>query len=504
MYAFYFWVFKVFSRTDRPAVAMEALARGPVQAHAATTIQGLAVARAFQQHAKMRAIQAHNVRMHTGALFTLYNLTSWLQFQSNVIINGIMTIVPVILLSVVLEPSSDSLGPVILSNIMSLSGVIGQVRIKLFSGKDLNIFLTLYSFQVAGLMFLVEFSLIGAQRMVLYAEVPNEVTELRPTFNKEGPGKRGCLSCCRRRAIPAAATNSGKDDSGSSDSDLEDGKAIEDLETIVTRSGVDLTPAEVPKDWPSAGAIEYRNTYASYRWSMPPILKGLNISIPAGSSCAFIGRSGSGKSTAFLALSGMIPVTGGSISVDGISVSRIAIKRLRAALAVVPQDPVLFSGTLRINLDPFNTMEDETLWSALRCVHLEDLVRGQGGLSVDPVASGMSQGQLQLLCLARAMLRDTQILLLDEANSSVDKQTEELMNKIVARFAAGEISASGNSRRRTVVEVAHRLAGVVARDQVVVLRSGEIIEKGVPAVLAKTEGSEFHSMITAQGVEVPK
>ena len=476
----YYYIQRQYSKAVVPMSNLEAGTRGPVNDAIAATLAGLPIVRAFKKQPRLEE-QLSAALLNTGAMSSVViGCAGWLSFLANVVIFGLIAVVVSVLMALIMEPGPESLGPIVLSNIMSLSGIIGSTAVLLSN---------------------VETSFTALQRLVQYAEVPSEekvVRGLPPDTGKEAE----------------SSDNIGlKTDISCSDADIDIEKQ-QNSSTVAIRIGTETVAGadaletsryqvailQPPEGWPANGCVEYRNAYAAYVWRTPPALKNVTITIPAGSSCALVGRSGSGKSTAFLALTGMIPIVSGKIQIDGIPCDRVALDTLRAALAVVPQDPVLFSGGLRSNLDPHQKHSDAELWTAIKVVGLEKAVQEVGGLETDPIASGMSQGQRQLLCLARALLRDTVLLLLDEANASLDLESEIILAETVKKFASGEVGVVGTPRKRTVVEVAHRLRSVVENDQVVVLSAGEVIENGVPSELAKKEGGVFQGMLKAQGL----
>lgn len=229
----------------------------------------------------------------------------------------------------------------------------------------------------------------------------------------------------------------------------------------------------VPICWPPDGRLEFRDLEASHGPGSPPVLKGLTISIQPREHVAICGRSGSGKTSLILCLLGMMEKSGGSIVVDGLDIASLSCSDVRSRLNVVPQDPFLMPGTVRFNMDPFKAATDADIAGALRRVRLWDVVSDQGGLDRDMNTEAWSAGQRQLLCLARAMVRKSSILILDEATSSVDEATEAIMQDII----------DTEFRNCTVLAVMHRLKHVAKYDKVALLDGGLVAEFDAPAVL---------------------
>ncbi|PTB72853.1 P-loop containing nucleoside triphosphate hydrolase protein [Trichoderma longibrachiatum ATCC 18648] len=247
--------------------------------------------------------------------------------------------------------------------------------------------------------------------------------------------------------------------------------------------------AYVPATWPQSGAIEFAGWTASYGTTpnSKPVLTGITLSVKPGEHVAICGRTGSGKTSLILSLLQMTEIIEGSISIDGVDLSTLSHARVRSRINVVPQGPFLLPGTVRFNLDPWGSASDEEVVRALERVRLKAFVDRKGGLDEEVDLESWSGGQKQLLCFARAMLRRSKILILDEAMSSVDIETEGIMQEIIDT----DFKAAGC----TVLAVMHRLEHIRRYDKVALLDDGKLLEYGDPKELlaGETELARLYS-----------
>ena len=244
--------------------------------------------------------------------------------------------------------------------------------------------------------------------------------------------------------------------------------------------------------WPHAGRIRIQNLRMRYRPELPLALRGIDLDIRAGEKVGVVGRSGAGKSSLIAAIFRLFePEPGSVVEIDGINVGLAAgfpLQKLRASLAVIPQDAVIFSGTIRSNLDPFDRYGDAGVWRALEQVQLAATCRGLPSQLLFHVREGghnLSHGQRQLLCIARALLHGSKVLFCDEATSLVDGETDALVQDIF-RTHFGHC---------TRITIAHRIGTILDSDRVLVVDGGKVGEFDAPGVLMKTEGSMFAQMV---------
>ncbi|XP_046598085.1 ATP-binding cassette sub-family C member 4-like isoform X1 [Neodiprion lecontei] len=262
--------------------------------------------------------------------------------------------------------------------------------------------------------------------------------------------------------------------------------------TNLPKEGPFTTEQPPSPTWPSDGGLIFKNVTMRYADNEPPVLKDLNVDIKPGWKVGIVGRTGAGKSSLVSALFRLHDgVTDGEIIIDGINTRSVGLHELRRGISIIPQEPILFSETLRYNLDPFGHYSDTELWHSLREVELENMIS-----SLDiPVAEGganFSVGQRQLICLARAILKENKLLVLDEVTANIDPITDKLIqNTISRRFA-----------ECTVVTIAHRLNTVMNSDRVLVMGEGRILEYDHPHLLLKDRNGYFSQMLQQTGTTV--
>ncbi|XP_066523830.1 ATP-binding cassette sub-family C member 9 isoform X2 [Hoplias malabaricus] len=246
--------------------------------------------------------------------------------------------------------------------------------------------------------------------------------------------------------------------------------------------------SQVPEDWPQHGEIKIQDLCVRYDPMLKPVLKHVNAFINPGQKVGICGRTGSGKSSLSLAFFNMVDVFEGKIIIDGIDICKLPLQTLRSRLSIILQDPVLFSGSIRFNLDPGRTCNDDRLWEALEIAQLKDMVKAlPGGLDAVITEGGenFSVGQRQLFCLARAFVRKSSILIMDEATASIDMATENILQKVVMTAFAD----------RTVVTIAHLVSSILEAEQVLVFSSGILVECDSAAKLLEQEDSLFSILV---------
>ncbi|KAH0363074.1 P-loop containing nucleoside triphosphate hydrolase protein, partial [Aureobasidium melanogenum] len=256
--------------------------------------------------------------------------------------------------------------------------------------------------------------------------------------------------------------------------------------------------AGVRPTWPERGEIVFDDVHMRYRKGLPDVLHGLNILIRPGERMGIVGRTGAGKSSILSTLFRLVELSHGTIIIDGMNIAKIGLHDLRSRLSIIPQDPTLFQGTIRSNLDPFNKHTDLELWSALRQADLVSDNQGTNGIggqhtnldtSIEEAGANFSLGQRQMIALARALVRNSPIIVCDEATSAVDFETDRRIQEAIMRGSKG----------KTLLCIAHRLRTILSYDRICVMDAGKIAELDTPLALWN-KGGIFRSMCDRSGI----
>ncbi|XP_037610524.1 canalicular multispecific organic anion transporter 2 isoform X1 [Sebastes umbrosus] len=279
-------------------------------------------------------------------------------------------------------------------------------------------------------------------------------------------------------------------------SDLENNivavERVKEYSETKTEAPWEVEDKKPPPEWPTEGNVEFHDYSVRYREGLDLVLKNLTLSVKGGEKVGIVGRTGAGKSSMTLCLFRLLEAASGEITIDEVKISELGLHDLRSKLTIIPQEPVLFSGTLKMNLDPFEKYSDEELWRALEHSHLHKFVSNQAAkleLECSEGGENLSVGQRQLVCLARALLRKSRILILDEATAAIDLETDDLIQSTIRTQFEG----------CTVFTIAHRLNTIMDYTRVLVLDKGQIAEFDTPANLLSKRGV-FYGMAKDAGL----
>ncbi|CAG9861544.1 unnamed protein product [Phyllotreta striolata] len=273
------------------------------------------------------------------------------------------------------------------------------------------------------------------------------------------------------------------------------------VERILEYTRLDMEPerkdsAKLPSKWPEHGKIQFKDVYLRYSSTDPYVLKGLNFTIQPKEKIGIVGRTGAGKSSTITALFQLYG-TEGTVLIDDVNITELSLDTLRSNISIIPQEPVLFSGPMRKNLDPFENYSDDVLWNALEQVELKEIVQDlPAGLNsmVSEGGNNFSVGQRQLVCLARALIGNNKILVMDEATANVDPQTDALIQRTIREKFAD----------CTVLTIAHRLHTVMDSDKILVMNSGRVEEFDHPYLLLENKASILYNLVEATGNSTAK
>lgn len=458
--------------TSRELQRIESISRSPLYSHCAETIDGAptiaAHADAPQFSRRFRAHLRNNLRVFYAQQLceTWFSLT--LQLLGGCIV-----------------------GICALSMVLTVGGGVSAGLVGLALSYSNNIVINLN-----GMIFdwvRAETRMVGVERILEYAtDLPQEPHAPPPVAI--GNGKAAAVDHNSSAVIAPSSASSTPSKSPLPGSSASPGQS----------------PAWLTADWPRFGAVEFDSVCMRYDPTLPLVLSGVRFSVEAGSLVGVVGRTGSGKSSLFAALFRLVEAESGAIVIDGVDISSLSLSDLRPRLAIIPQEPVVFCGSVRENIDMYGQATDEAVWAAIEAAALHDVVAGlpkptdikgkATGLDglVEARGTNLSVGERQLLCLARAHLRSSKLLLLDEATASVDTVTDGRIQKTIRtdpRFATA-----------TRLIIAHRLQTIIDADTVVVMDNGRVGEMGPPRELLGKhpgdEGAMFAGLTADSGIKL--
>ncbi|CEM02561.1 unnamed protein product [Vitrella brassicaformis CCMP3155] len=420
------WLRRVYLRSSRELRRLDGVARSPLYSQLTTTLHGLATLRAFELHDDSRCQFEATQDMHNSAYWTYKQVERWFGFRLDVVVSvfqAITAIGAVAMRQLAVRGREEGTWLGGLEKMAADPGLLGLGLVYIIQMASLFQWTARQSAELTNFMTSVE-------RIIEYARLPQE-----------------------RQVTPA------------------------EEQTTLTRAKKTLPH---PSPWPSDGVVAFNDVVLRYRDHMPTALKGVSFSLRPREKIGIVGRSGAGKTSLIAALFRLSEIEGGSVTIDGVDSRSLRLRTLRSSISIIPQSPVIFAGSLRANLDPFNEHSDDAVWGALKAVQLEGVANKlTGGLmaSLTEAGDNFSVGEKQLVCLARALLRETRILVLDEATANVDTHTDFLIQHALRNHP--------HFQKCVVLTIAHRLSTVIDADRVLVMDRGAVVEFDSPAELLR-------------------
>lgn len=505
-----FGVYGVLIASTRKAIqqfqTLDTKSRGPLQSHVAESLSGTPIIRTMQG-AKENAIRMcdYLVDESSRAVFCFNVSSRWLGIRTE-----IFGVIITFLVGILCWQLNENIP----------GGRVGVVLVWCFNITQSFGYFSMFTSQY-------EAAMVSIDRVFHYGRIPTERGRSHPFRSEQNPYFNSTLNPFEEYnklrindglqpipipdsdVIPIAISTPeivSTKKSSKKNGDLEDmvnSLVIRPIPSVSSHhsSAAKYLPVTPPEDWPRSGLVEFKNVWMAYRPNLQPALKGVSFKAFPGERVAIVGRTGAGKSSLSAAIFRMVeswsPETlGGGVFVDGLELSTLELSAVRSksgGICIVSQDPLVFSGTLRFNLDPFEEVSDEFCLQALHDVGLYNKVNGDLLFAVDDRGANFSIGERQLLCLARALLKRPKVLVLDEATASVDNATDEMVQETLRTADAFQGC--------TMITVAHRLLTIADYDRVVVMEFGRVMESDHPHTLLSnvSKKSHFRRLVEASG-----
>jgi ATP-binding cassette subfamily C (CFTR/MRP) protein 4 len=439
-------------QSSRQIKRLDGTSRSPIYALFSSSLSGLLVIRAFANEQKFFNKFCDSIDDNTRVVFTFCTSARWFGLRLDV-----LSVFVVFITAIVCVASGSTINPGAAGFALSYSLILTSLfQWAIRQSAEAENYLT------------------SAERIIEYGNLRGEVE-----INK--------LNVIMARVGSHKGENIENGAEGVELDGSEAKFAADELSEVMNPAKL-ITP---PEDWPSAGCLEFCNVTMRYRPNLDLVLRGLSFAARSQEKIGICGRTGAGKSSLFQVIFRLVECNSGTILLDNIDCSKLQLERLRNSIAIIPQVPVIFSGTVRYNLDPFDECSDEQLWAALEAVQLKAMIGTLPmKLATEMAESGsnFSVGENQLLCVARAILKPSRLLLVDEASSSVDLYTDKLIQQVIREKFID----------RTVLTIAHRMNTIIDSDKILVMDKGVVAEFDSPANLLLQPNSIFRSLVQQQ------